>query len=322
MRRSLGAPSEFEPPSGTWRPAVRAGLSGSRDRRPSASRPSPRRGDGRGDAARRRPGLLRGEADGSGPRRDRRRGPGDRARVLAQVADAGRRRRAGARRPAGAQRREPTRVARTAALPASVQSRAHTTEPESPNPRRRSRNRSVVQDVPPPTMAAPPATRPAPALPNRARRARSVTGAIAMLSIVGVACLPSGARGTGPASPGPTATAATLAAPTPTLTPSGPTPRPSFVRPTQTPAADIPRLHRVRPATPEHDRQEVWHDGPEHRVLEPARLPDPRPGRRRLPAQRVRVGWTLVLVPNRISTEQTLPQPSPSILPPSASPSG
>ena len=65
--------------------------------------------------------------------------------------------------------------------------------------------------------------------------------------------------------------------PTPVPTPAGPTPTPSFVRPTPTPQPTF-LVYTVHSGdTLEADRTEARDVGPEHRLLEPRRLPDARP---------------------------------------------
>ena len=137
-------------------------------------------------------------------------------------------------------------------------------------------------------------------------------GAVAVLSVLALAvllagCIPSAAVSGSPRA-GSTPAAVATAVPQPT----GPTPIPSFVRPTPTPAPTF-RVYVVKAGdnlnTIAHQfgttgRSIAYWNRGTYPSLDPE-APNYKPNL-------VRVGWTLVLIPNAVVDEQTLPGPTPN----------
>ena len=80
--------------------------------------------------------------------------------------------------------------------------------------------------------------------------------------------------------------------------------------PRRRPRRDLRDLHGRPRRQPEHDRPPVRDEGPEHRLLEPGDLPEPRSGGAGYRPNLLQVGWTLKIIPNAQFDEQTLPEPS------------
>ena len=129
---------------------------------------------------------------------------------------------------------------------------------------------------------------------------------VLVLALVG--CLPTGTRGTAPA--GTTGSLGAVATPTPTPGPTGPTPSPSFVPPTPTPAptflvytvATGDNLNTIAHKFGTTARSIAFWNRTTHPSLDPESA-GYRPNT-------VRIGWTLLIIPNVIFDEQSLPQPS------------
>lgn len=154
------------------------------------------------------------------------------------------------------------------------------------------------------------------AMTHRARQ----TATLLCLILIVVGCVPTPAR---LRSPGPVTTAPAVPAATPTelVTPSptGPTPRPSFIRPTPTPLPTF-FVHVVRSgdtlssiaSTYATTRLSIafW-NRTAYSSLDPE-SPEYQPNR-------IVVGWMLRLIPNLAIDEEELLQPTPSQPTPSAS---
>ena len=114
-------------------------------------------------------------------------------------------------------------------------------------------------------------------------------------------------------------TAAALASPRPTAvpTPTGPTPIPSFVRPTPTPLPTFlvyvvksgDNLNTIAHRFGTTGRSIAYWNRGTYPSLDPE-APNYKPNL-------VRIGWTLVLIPNTVVDEQTLPDPTPNPTDPS-----
>ena len=136
-----------------------------------------------------------------------------------------------------------------------------------------------------------------------------VPAALALAVVAGLVvagCITSAARSSSPVSG--SAPAGPSAAPQPT----GPTPIPTFVRPTPTPAPTF-RVYVVKGGdnlnTIAHQfgttgRSIAYWNRGTYPSLDPE-APDYKPNL-------VRIGWTLVLIPNTVVDEQTLPEPTPN----------
>ena len=162
-----------------------------------------------------------------------------------------------------------------------------------------------------------------PAAPVRARRPRPGRGPLATaalavgFAVIAAGCLPSGSRGSGRAGGGSNAAPAMSTAPSPT----GPTPRPSFVPPTPTPAptfllyvvAKGDSLNTIAHKFGTTARSiAFW-----NRATYPSLDPESAGYRPDL----LKLGWTLSLVPNLVVDEQDLPEPSASTDPTDPAPS-
>ena len=119
-------------------------------------------------------------------------------------------------------------------------------------------------------------------------------------------CIPSAGRSGSPAA------GASSASPPAVPQPTGPTPIPTFVRPTPTPAPTF-RVYVVKAGdnlnTIAHQfgttgRSIAYWNRGTYPSLDPE-APDYKPNL-------VRIGWTLVLIPNSVVDEQTLPEPTPN----------
>jgi hypothetical protein len=140
---------------------------------------------------------------------------------------------------------------------------------------------------------------------HRSLPALSLSGAL-VLAVAG--CLPAGTRGTAPA--GTTGSLGAVATPTPTPGPTGPTPSPSFVRPTPTPA---PTFLVYTVATGDSLNTIAHKFGTTARSIafwNRTTYPTLDPESRSYRPNTVRIGWTLLVIPNVIFDEQSLPQPS------------
>jgi hypothetical protein len=126
------------------------------------------------------------------------------------------------------------------------------------------------------------------------------------------ACIPSVAR-TGSAGPvgSPNEPAATTT-PSPVPAPSGPAPVPSFVRPTPTPAPTF-LLYVVKPGD---NLNTIAHQfgttGRSIAYWNRATYPSLNPEAKDYRPNLIRIGWSLVLIPNVTVDEQGLPQPTPN----------
>ena len=114
-------------------------------------------------------------------------------------------------------------------------------------------------------------------------------------------------------------TGAALGSPSPTAvpTPTGPTPIPSFVRPTPTPLPTFlvyvvksgDNLNTIAHRFGTTGRSIAYWNRGTYPSLDPE-APNYKPNL-------VRIGWTLVLIPNTVVDEQTLPDPTPNPTDPS-----
>ena len=155
---------------------------------------------------------------------------------------------------------------------------------------------------------------------SRRRRARLALLASFAVCVSVTACLPSAASEVSPPVGG--VTAGATASPTGPPVPSGPTPRPSFVPPTPTP---VPTFLVYTVASGDNLNSIAHHFGTTARSiafwnratypsLDPE-APGYRPGL-------LKVGWTLMVIPNSVFDEQGLPEPSDLVGPqPTPSPS-
>jgi hypothetical protein len=128
---------------------------------------------------------------------------------------------------------------------------------------------------------------------------------VAVVALAG--CIPSAARSGSPA-----AGSAVPGASTPTPGPTGPTPVPSFVRPTPTPLPSFlayvvksgDNLNTIAHRFGTTGRSIAYWNRATYPSLDPE-APSYKPNL-------VRIGWTLVLIPNVVVDEQTLPEPTPN----------
>jgi len=152
--------------------------------------------------------------------------------------------------------------------------------------------------------------------PTTFRRAARVRRRRVRLGLVGIfalclsvtACLPSAAREVTPPAGG----AASDVAPTPTPTPapSGPTPKPSFVPPTPTP---VPTFLVYTVASGDNLNSIAHKFGTTARSIafwNRATYPSLDPEATGYKPGLVKVGWTLMVIPNAVFDEQDLPEPS------------
>jgi hypothetical protein len=131
---------------------------------------------------------------------------------------------------------------------------------------------------------------------------------VALTSLVVAGCLPGGTRGTDPA--GSIGSLGAVPTPTPTPAPTGPTPKPSFVRPTPTPA---PTFLVYTVATGDNLNTIAHKFGTTARSIafwNRATYPSLDPESAGYRPNTVRIGWTLMVIPNVIFDEESLPQPS------------
>jgi hypothetical protein len=127
-----------------------------------------------------------------------------------------------------------------------------------------------------------------------------------LTAVVAAGCIESVAR-TGSPSGG----SAAPARPTATPGPTGPTPIPSFVRPTPTPLPTFlayvvksgDNLNTIAHRFGTTGRSIAFWNRGTYPSLDPE-APNYKPNL-------VRIGWTLVLIPNVVVDEQTLPEPTP-----------
>ena len=140
---------------------------------------------------------------------------------------------------------------------------------------------------------------------------------VVLTATLAVGCLPSGTRGEGtePFGSGATGSAAPSVAPMPT----GPTPRPSFVPPTPTPEPTF-LVYVVKKGDSLNTIA--------HRFKTTARsiafwnraaYPSLDPESSKYAPNSIRIGWTLVLIPNVIFDENSLSEPSASPMPSASS---
>ena len=133
-------------------------------------------------------------------------------------------------------------------------------------------------------------------------RALVSAGLIAVLAIA--ACVPETTRNLGPTSP---AQASATATPGPT----GPTPRPSFVPPTPTPMPTFLVYTVVRGDTLLTIGRRFGTTGRSIAFWNRATYPSLDPDSPRYAPNSIKVGWTLMLIPNVVVTDDDLPEPSP-----------
>jgi hypothetical protein len=130
---------------------------------------------------------------------------------------------------------------------------------------------------------------------------------LVLVAVLGVGCLPSGSRGESSRAAA-SNDAASAAAGTPA--PSGPTPRPSFVPPTPTPA---PTFHVYIVASGDSLDSIAHRFGTTGRSIafwNRATYPSLDPESAKYRPNLLKVGWTLLLIPNAVVDEQDLPDPS------------
>jgi hypothetical protein len=138
-------------------------------------------------------------------------------------------------------------------------------------------------------------------------------GVAVLAAVVAVGCIPP----VGQASSGAPGGSATVVGPSLTPSPTGPTPVPSFVRPTPTPAPTFlvytvksgDSLNTIARRFGTTGRSIAYWNRGTYPSLDPesaAYRPDV-----------IRLGWTLVLIPNVVVDEQTLPEPTPNPTDPS-----
>jgi hypothetical protein len=149
--------------------------------------------------------------------------------------------------------------------------------------------------------------------PLNGSRVPLVSALLAGLVAAGAAgCIPSGGGGGSPS-------VGALASPSPSSvpTPTGPTPIPSFVRPTPTPLPTFlvyvvksgDNLNTIAHRFGTTGRSIAYWNRGTYPSLDPE-APNYKPNL-------VRIGWTLVLIPNSVVDEQTLPDPTPNPTDPS-----
>jgi hypothetical protein len=145
--------------------------------------------------------------------------------------------------------------------------------------------------------------------------------ALGAVAIVAGSCIPSTAQrqqtpGTGPSA------GTSVVQESPAASASGPSTRPSFVRPTPTPLPTF-LVYMVRPGDTLTSIARAH--GTTARSIafwNRSRYPSLDPDSSTYSPNRIEVGWELVLIPDVELDPEELPEPSPSIPPPSASPSG
>jgi hypothetical protein len=144
---------------------------------------------------------------------------------------------------------------------------------------------------------------------SRGRLAVTLLAALAGLALAG--CIPT-ARSTSPA-----VGSGFPASPSPVPAPTGPTPIPSFARPTPTPGPTFlvyvvktgDSLERIADQFGTTGRSIAYWNRGTYPSLDPE-APSYKPNL-------IRIGWILVLIPNVVVDEQTLPQPTPNPTDPS-----
>ncbi len=137
---------------------------------------------------------------------------------------------------------------------------------------------------------------------------RLLASLLLLTAVVAAGCLPSGTRGEGTGLFG--SEAAGSAAPSRSPAPTGPTPRPSFVRPTPTPEPTFlayvvkkgDSLNTIAHRFKTTARSIAFWNRATYPSL------DPESARYR--PDLLKLGWTLLLRPNDVVDEQELPQPS------------
>ena len=137
-----------------------------------------------------------------------------------------------------------------------------------------------------------------------------IAGAVAplLLFMTVAACLPVSRGSTGPAAVGSEAAASPTVTPMPA--PSGPTPSPSFVRPTPTPA---PTFLVVTVKAGESLNTIAHHYGTTARSIafwNRTTYPSLDPESPKYRPNLLQVGWTLLVIPNVVFDEESLPEPS------------
>jgi hypothetical protein len=131
--------------------------------------------------------------------------------------------------------------------------------------------------------------------------------ALGMLACgVALACVPApaGRPSPTPAGPSPTAT------PTPSPTPAGPTPTLSFIRPTPTPRPTFLAHVVVAGETLTSIARRYETTARSIAFWNRATYPSLDPDSPAYAPDRIRVGWTLLLVPGKVVIEDELPEPS------------
>jgi hypothetical protein len=145
---------------------------------------------------------------------------------------------------------------------------------------------------------------------SRVRLAVTLLAVLAGLALAG--CIPTAAGSNSPADgSGPPAS------PSPVPAPTGPTPIPSFARPTPTPGPTFlvyvvktgDSLERIADQFGTTGRSIAYWNRGTYPSLDPE-APSYKPNL-------IRIGWILVLIPNVVVDEQTLPQPTPNPTDPS-----
>jgi hypothetical protein len=148
--------------------------------------------------------------------------------------------------------------------------------------------------------------------PQSTRVRLAIARLVVLAGLVLTGCIPSVARGSSP-TPG----AGDLASPSPVPAPTGPTPIPSFARPTPTPGPTFlvyvvktgDSLEGIADRFGTTGRSIAYWNRGTYPSLDPE-APSYKPNL-------IRIGWMLVLIPNVILDEQTLPQPTPNPTDPS-----
>jgi hypothetical protein len=148
--------------------------------------------------------------------------------------------------------------------------------------------------------------------PQSSRVRLAVTLLAALLGLALAGCIPTAAGSNSPAvGTGPPAS------PSPVPAPTGPTPVPSFARPTPTPGPTFlvyvvktgDSLERIADQFGTTGRSIAYWNRGTYPSLDPE-APSYKPNL-------IRIGWILVLIPNVVVDEQTLPQPTPNPTDPS-----
>jgi LysM repeat protein len=143
---------------------------------------------------------------------------------------------------------------------------------------------------------------------HRKTSAAAVVAIAASLSMAG--CIATVERSSTPGFPGGSGGSAATPVPSPVPGPTGPTPVPSFVRPTPTPAPTF-LVYVVK--TGDNLNTIAHRYGTTARSIafwNRGRYPNLDPEAANYRPDLVRIGWTLVLIPNVTFDEQTLPGPS------------